>query len=189
MFVAPEIELVRRTARERYTAEQVREALDRMARQIAADLARKRPLVIAVMHGGAFAAVEVCKRFDFAYEFDYVHVGRYGAGLTGGELTWIVRPKATFRDRAVLLVEDVVDRGLTLTAVQAEITLIGVAELRTAVLVRKASYPGDPRPRVDYVGLETGSEYLFGCGMDYKGYWRNLPSLFAVEESASGSAS
>lgn len=182
MSVAAEIEHVRRTARELWTADQVREALDRMARHIAADLARKRPLVVAIMHGGVFAAVHLCARFDFAHEFDYVHVGRYGAGLSGGELTWIVRPKATYRDRVILLVEDVVDKGLTLTAVQVEMERVGVAELRTAVLVSKTSHSNRPGPKVDYVGLEAGSDYLFGCGMDYKGYWRNLPSLFAVDE-------
>lgn len=179
MLDAAEIEHVRRTAREIYSADQVREALDRIAAEISADLARKRPLVVAIMHGGTFAAVHLCARFDFAHEFDYVHVGRYGAELSGGELTWIVRPKATYRDRVVLLVEDVIDRGLTLAAVQAEILRVGARELRTAVLVSKVSH-GNARPKVDYVGLEAGSEYLFGCGMDYKGYWRNLPSLFAV---------
>jgi hypoxanthine phosphoribosyltransferase len=179
--VAAEIEHVRRTARELCTAEQVRDALDRMAARIAADLAHKHPLVVAVMQGGAFAAVHLCARFDFAHEFDYVHVGRYGAELSGGELTWIVRPKASYRGRVILLVEDVVDRGLTLTAVQAEILRIGVAELRTAVLVSKASNAAGPRPKVDYVGLQAGADYLFGCGMDYKGYWRNLPSIFVVE--------
>ena len=153
-----------------------------MAMQIAADLARKHPLVVAVMHGGVFAAVHLCARFDFAHEFDYVHVGRYGAALAGGELTWIVRPKPTYRDRVILLVEDVVDKGLTLAAVQAEMGRIGVAELRTAVLVSKTSPSKGPRPKIDYVGLEAGPDYLFGCGMDYKGYWRNLPSLFAVIE-------
>jgi hypoxanthine phosphoribosyltransferase len=180
MPVAPEIEHVRRTARELYTAEQVSSALDRMAARISMDLARKHPFVVAVMTGGAFAAVHLCARFDFPHEFDYVHVGRYGAGLTGGELTWIVRPKATYRDRVVLLVEDVIDRGLTLAALQAELNRIPVAELRTAVLVSKAGEASGVRPHVDYVGLETGTDYLFGCGMDYKGYWRNLPSLFAV---------
>jgi hypoxanthine phosphoribosyltransferase len=176
-----EIDAIRRTAREFRTAEQVREAIDRMASQIAADLARKRPLVVAVMHGGAFAAVHLCARFDFPHEFDYRHVGRYGAGLSGGELTWIVRPKATYGGRVILLVEDVVDKGLTLTAVQAEIERIGVAELRTAVLVSKTGHSNNPLPKVDYVGLQAGPDYLFGCGMDYKGYWRNLPSLFVVD--------
>jgi hypoxanthine phosphoribosyltransferase len=178
--VAAEIEHVRRTARELCTAEQVREALDRMAKQIAADLAQKCPLVVAIMHGGAFPAVHLCGRFDFAHEFDYIHVGRYGARLSGGELTWVVRAKASYRDRVILLVEDVVDEGLTLTAVQAEMRRIGVAELRTAVLVSKAGKSNGPRPKVDYVGLEAGPDYLFGCGMDYKGYWRNLPSIFVV---------
>lgn len=63
---------------------------------------------------------------------------------------------------------------------RAELERIGVAELQTAVLVTKEAPSPHPRPRVDYVGFETGPEYLFGCGMDYMGRWRHLPSLYAV---------
>jgi hypoxanthine phosphoribosyltransferase len=177
--IAPEIENVRHSARELYTADQVRTAIGAMAARITADLAGTNPLVVAVMHGGVFTAVHLCERFGFAHEFDYVHVGRYGTALSGGELAWIVGPKQSFRDRVVLLVDDVVDHGVTLAAVRAAISRIGVAGLRTAVLVRKAS-GRDAERGVDYVGLDAGTEYLFGCGMDYKGYWRNLPSVFAV---------
>jgi hypoxanthine phosphoribosyltransferase len=181
---APELEQVRRAAREVYTAAEVRKALRAMARQIAAELKDKNPLVVAVMRGGVYTAVHLSEQFDFAHEFDFVHVSRYGTALAGGELEWIVAPKATCRGRVVLLVDDVLDRGTTLAALHAELKKMPVAELRTAVLVTKEVDAPHERPPVDYVGLRAGREYLFGCGMDYKGYWRNLTSLYAVAESA-----
>lgn len=180
MAVGEELERVRREARELYSAAEVRAALGSMAAAIAVRLAGKNPLVVAVMHGGVFTAVHLCEQFGFPHEFDYVHVGRFGDRLEGGALHWIVGPKPSFRDRVVLLVDDVLDQGVTLAALQSEMRRCAVAELQTAVLVSKDADAASERPTVDYVGLRAGREYLFGCGMDYKGYWRNLPSLYAV---------
>lgn len=185
MDAAPDFERVRREALVVRSAAEVSAALDAMAAQISARLARADPLVVAIMHGGVYTAVHLCERFGFLHEFDYLHVSRYGASLEGGVLQWIVAPKPSFRDRAVLLVDDVLDRGGTLTCVQAALEHVGVAEIQTAVLVRKPAGAATARPRVDYVGIEAGPEYLFGCGMDYMGRWRNLPSLYAVRDSGS----
>jgi hypoxanthine phosphoribosyltransferase len=180
VVTAEELKRVRREARQLYSPAEVSAAFDSMAARISADLAHLNPLVVAVMHGGVFAAVHLCARFQFLYEFDYIHVGRYGRGLDGGELEWIVRPGEKCKDRVVLLVDDVLDRGVTLAALHAAMDEASVAELRTAVLVSKDIDDPGSRPPVDYVGLSAGSEYLFGCGMDYRGYWRHSAGLFAV---------
>jgi hypoxanthine phosphoribosyltransferase len=180
-MVTAEIERVRREARQLYSAAEVAAALGSMAERIAADLAGRNPLVVAVMHGGVFAALHLCERFRFAHEFDYVHLGRFGRELDGGDLRWIVGPSENCRGRVVLLVDDVLDRGVTLAALHAEMRRIDVAELRTAVLVSKDVDDPGSRPPVDYVGLRAGREYLFGGGMDYKGYWRYTDGIFAVQ--------
>src|SRR5262245_44873864 len=84
---------VRRTARRLYSARDVARALDRMAAALEPRLERANPVVLAVMHGGAFAALELCKRFRFAHEFDYVHVTRYRGETRGRSLAWLVRPR------------------------------------------------------------------------------------------------
>lgn len=167
-------------ARLLYSAREVADALRAMAERIAGDLAGSDPLVLAVMHGGVFTAVQLCRHFDFPYQFDYVHATRYMDRLTGGEIAWQVRPRHALAGRCVLLVDDVLDRGLTLACVQRELEAVGVGEARCAVLVNKRIQPPARRPAVDYVALETDDVYLFGCGMDYKGYWRGLPALYAV---------
>jgi hypoxanthine phosphoribosyltransferase len=132
------------------------------------------------MHGGAFAAVEICRRLNFPYELDFVHVTRYARGTRGGEIEWRVRPGAELTGRTVLVVDDVLDRGHTLRALGAELKKIGVARQRTAVLVVKRVANARGRPNVDYCGVEVDDVYLFGCGMDYRGYWRGLPALYAL---------
>ena len=170
----------RRGARRVASARDIARALQRMADAIAADLAGEDPVVLAVMHGGAFAAVEICRRLNFPYELDFVHVTRYARGTRGGEIEWRVRPSARLTGRTVLVVDDVLDRGHTLRALGAELEKVGVARQLTAVLVVKRVAHARARPKVDYRGVEVDDVYLFGCGMDYRGYWRGLPALYAL---------
>ncbi len=168
-------------ARLLYRAEEVDAALQSMAKEISADLAGAHPFVIAVMNGGVFTAVSLCRHFRFAYEFDFVHVTRYGGSLSGGDLEWRVRPRADLQGRTVLLVDDVLDQGLTLAALHAEFERIGVSDVRTSVLVKKRVTTTFARPDIDYHALETDDVYLFGCGMDYSGYWRGLPEIYGFD--------
>jgi hypoxanthine phosphoribosyltransferase len=170
----------RRGARRVCSAREIARALQRMADAITTDLAGEDPVVLAVMHGGAFAAIEICRRLHFPYELDFVHVTRYASSTRGGEIEWRVRPSAELMGRTVLVVDDVLDRGHTLRALGAELKKVGVARQLTAVLVVKRVAKARARPRVDYRGVEVDDVYLFGCGMDYRGYWRGLPALYAL---------
>lgn len=153
-----------------------------MARDLAPRLAGKNPVVLAVMHGGAFAALELSKRFRFPHEFDYVHVTRYRGRERGGALEWRVRPSAALAGRTVLVVDDILDRGHTLRALAAELRRIGVAEQLTAVLVAKRHAGPKRAPAVDAVGVEVDDVYVFGCGMDYRGHWRGLAAIHALAD-------
>jgi hypoxanthine phosphoribosyltransferase len=177
----PEVYRVRAAARELYSSSEVDEHIRRMAAAIAGEMADRHPVVLALMRGGAFTAVRLCGHFQFPYEFDYIDARRYGRNLSGGELTWRVRPDEALRGRTVLLVDDVLDRGLTVAAAHRHLLEIGVARCYVAVLVSKRVADAGGRMQPDFVAIETGDEYLFGCGMDYKGYWRGLPALYAVD--------
>jgi len=97
-----------------YSTAEVMRAINRMVAAATSRLKHANPVVLAVMHGGAFTAIEMSKRFDFPHEFDYVHVTRYGSGVAPGELTWRVRPSVELKGRTVLVVDDILDRGHTL---------------------------------------------------------------------------
>ncbi len=157
-----------------------------MAADLSPRLATTHPVVLAVMHGGVFAAVELCRRFAFPHEFDYVHVTRYRGNLQGGSLHWLVRPSAALAGRTVLVVDDILDRGETLRALHRELQKVGVAAQYSAVLVSKRITTGARRPRVDCIGVEVDDVYVFGSGMDYRGYWRELRGIYAVDGGESG---
>jgi hypoxanthine phosphoribosyltransferase len=179
--LAAEAHGVRRNARRLYSARDVARALDRMASELSPRLELANPVVLAVMHGGAFTALELCKRFGFAYEFDYVHVTRYRGDTRGSGLEWLVRPRRELAGRTVLVVDDILDHGKTLSALDAELERIGVDEQLSAVLVVK-QLARRRRPSVTVAGLSVDDVYVFGSGMDYRGYWRGLGGVYAVAE-------
>jgi hypoxanthine phosphoribosyltransferase len=159
-------------------------AIQRMVAEATRQLKDANPVVLAVMHGGVFTAVEMCKRFAFPHEFDYVHVTRYSGGVKPGQLEWRMRPSAALKGRTVLVVDDILDRGHTLRALKAELTRVEVAKQYTAALVVKRVANAGRRPRIDFAGVTVDDAYVFGCGMDYFGYWRELRGLYALDESA-----
>lgn len=159
---------------------QVEQALDRMAAAITRDLGDKLPVFYCVMNGGLITTGHLLTRLGFPLEVDYLHATRYRGGLRGGELFWRVSPEIPMAGRHVVIVDDILDEGATLAAILDYCREAGAASLSTAVLVdkqhdRKAS----PDLRATYCGLEVVDRYVFGFGMDYKGYWRNAPGIFA----------
>jgi hypoxanthine phosphoribosyltransferase len=181
--LAADVQDVRRRARRLYSARDVARALDRMAAELTPLLEHTNPVVLAVMHGGAFTAIELCRRFQFAHELDYVHVTRYRGKTRGGGIAWRARPRSALRGRTVLVVDDILDHGKTLRALDDELERIGIEKRLCAVLVVKRVAIAD-RPSVTVTGLAVDDVYVFGSGIDYRGYWRGLAGVHAVAERA-----
>lgn len=156
-------------------------ALDKMAEQITARLKDANPMVYVIMNGGLFLGGQLLPRLNFPLEISYLHATRYGHALNGTLLDWRVRPTQDLRGRSVLVLDDILDEGYTLIAVMEHLRKEGAAEVFNAVLVdklhdRKAVKGMKP----DFCGVEAPDRYLFGCGMDFKGYWRNAPGIYAL---------
>src|SRR5262249_45245675 len=155
---------------------QVRAAIGRMAEQISAALADSYPLVLAVMGGSVFFAGNLLPMLRFPLEFDYIHASRYGDATSGGKVVWKVEPGDNVRGRTVLVLDDILDGGQTLAAIREMIQSRGAAAFHCAVLTEKDL--GRPKPiAADFVGLSLPNRYVFGCGMDVSGAWRNLPAI------------
>ena len=150
-----------------------------MAMAIAGRVAHANPVVVCLMNGGVVPFGRLLTRLQFPLQVDYVHATRYGARLRGGELEWIAGPFMSPTGRTVLLVDDILDEGTTLAAIEARYRSDGAKEVYKAVLTRK-DRPRQTAIDVDFVGLEIPDRYVFGYGMDYKGYLRNAPGIYAV---------
>ncbi|WP_111496954.1 MULTISPECIES: hypoxanthine-guanine phosphoribosyltransferase [Marinobacter] len=161
---------------------QVQQAIDSMAQGIAERLQGRDPLLFCVMNGGLILTGQLLPRLPFPLQAEYLHATRYRQETTGGILEWKLRPDADMTGRTVLIVDDILDEGTTLNAIVDYCKAQGAAEVLTAVLVDK-QHDRKARPglKADFTGLEVEDRFLFGFGMDYKGYWRNAPGIYAVK--------
>lgn len=159
---------------------QVRGAIARLANEIAARLRDRHPLVLAVMGGSVFFAGNLLPLLHFPLEFDYVQASRYGKATSGGKIAWMVEPRENVKGRTVLALDDILDGGETLAAIRDRVMRMGAAAFLSAVLTDKEI--GRAKPIApDFVGLKLPNRYVFGCGMDVSGAWRNLPAIYAVK--------
>jgi hypoxanthine phosphoribosyltransferase len=164
-----------------YTTKEVEAALDRMAINIHRCLYDKNPIILCVMIGGLVPMGNLLPRLDFPLEVDYVHATRYRGEIKGGNLDWKVKPSLNLANRTVLVVDDILDGGVTLAAIIEEVKSLGASEVLSAVLVDKhhKRVPNGLK-NADFVGLQVDDHYIFGYGMDYNEYLRNAPGIFVV---------
>ncbi len=164
-----------------FTAQQVQAAMDVMAHDISRAVGGRDPLILCVMTGGIIAVGQLLPRLDFPLQLDYVHATRYSGQTQGGELRWIAKPRVALSGRVVVVIDDILDEGITLSAIVQNCQDEGASHVYSAVLVNKRHARKNDF-RTDFVGLEVDDRYVFGFGMDYKGYLRNAEGIFAVKE-------
>lgn len=175
-----EIERVEQTADCLYTQQDVEAALDQMAEQINMVLADYNPLVLCVLNGGIITAGQLLPRLTMPLNLDSINASRYQNKTVGGEITWLLKPQTSLKNRTVLLIDDILDEGITLAAIRDECLKQGANAVYCAVLLDKQI--GREKPiSADFVGLQVENRYLFGYGLDYKGYLRNAAGIYACQ--------
>jgi hypoxanthine phosphoribosyltransferase len=176
-----EIGIVKQQALLLHSAEEVEAALDSMAAAITDKLQHSNPLVLCVINGGIIATGKLLPRLDFPLNLDSVHASRYRNATSGSDIHWLFKPTTPLADRTVLIVDDILDEGHTLHAIVEYCREQGASAVYTAALFDKdlqVTKPIEP----DFIGLTVANHYLFGYGMDYKGYLRNAPGVYACKE-------
>ncbi len=164
-----------------YTANEVEAALDRMAIKIHDEMKDKNPVILCVMIGGMVPMGNLLPRLDFPLEVDYVHATRYRGEIKGGELHWKVKPSISLTNRTVLIVDDILDGGVTLRGIVDYVNGCDAKEVYTAVMLDKHhKRVENGLENADFVGLVAEDHYVFGYGMDYNEYLRNAPGIYMV---------
>jgi len=163
------------------TSDELIGILDKMAGEITADLQDKNPMVLCVVNGGIIPTGHLLTRLTFPLQLDYVHATRYQGKIAGGKLEWLHEPSVSLSGRHVLLIDDIFDEGITLLEIEKFCLKKGAESVSSAVIVnkihnRKVDY------KVDYIGINIEDRYLFGFGMDYKNYLRNINAIHAVKD-------
>jgi hypoxanthine phosphoribosyltransferase len=164
------------------SAKEVEAAVQRLASEIGERLADAYPLVLAVMGGAVVFAGQILPRLRFPLDFDYIHASRYGPATRGAQIEWRVTPPPAAKGRAVLVLDDILDGGVTMAAIRSRLLELGAKSFHCAVLVEKTLKVEKPI-KADFVGLQIADRFVFGCGLDAKGFWRNLPEIRAMKGS------
>jgi hypoxanthine phosphoribosyltransferase len=175
-----EIQNVLAKADQLYTDEDVSISLDKMAVDIQQGLSDQYPVCLSVMVGGLILSGQLLPLLNFPLEIDYIHATRYRGATTGQDLHWIKYPSLSLENRTVLVMDDILDEGLTLQAIVKYCEQAGAEQVLTAVLIEKELENRPGLQQADFTGLIVPNRYVFGYGMDYQGQLRYAPGIYAV---------
>jgi hypoxanthine phosphoribosyltransferase len=178
--VVAEARQVLDTARLLYAREQIESAMDELAERLTIRLSGKNPLILCVMQGGLMFTAGMMQRLQLMTELDYIHASRYRNRTSGHELDWLAYPKTPLKNRTVLILDDIFDKGHTLAALEKYCRQQGASEVVSAVLLFKRCEQQTSETRCEFAALEVEDRYVFGYGMDYKGQLRQLDRIYAV---------
>ena len=181
MTLIEEILHIEKTADRLFSEADVETAIEKMAESINLLLFDRNPLFLTVMNGGVVTAGKLLTRLNFPLTIDTINASRYRNQIRGGEVDWIIKPSTPMQNRTILIVDDILDQGLTLNAIYQYCLDQGATSVYSAVLVDKILDHEKPI-KADFVGLQVENRYLFGCGLDYKGYLRNASGIYACKE-------
>lgn len=159
-----------------YNKFDVEELIEDMADVITEEMYLSNPIILCVMNGGLMFTSQLMANMTFPLEFDYCQVSRYGNDEVGGELKWKKCPEIDMKDRTVIICDDIFDTGHTMVAISDYCKAHGAKEVKIAVLVNKTAR-NEVELKPDYCGANIPDLWVFGCGMDDSGYWRNLPEI------------
>ena len=155
--------------------------IEQQAALLTADLADLNPLFLLVMNGGFFYAQRLLERLNFPLQMDYLQATRYRGNTTGADLQWLAEPRIELAGRHVVVLDDILDEGHTLLGIREYCLAKAPASLRVAVLLQKIHDRLAEGAVADYPALTVPDRYVFGSGMDYKEYLRQLPGIHAVK--------
>ena len=164
-----------------FSAHQIAVAIENMALNLEERIQDKNAVILCVMNGGLITTSDLLRNMQCEMRLDYLQVARYRDKTVGGSLHWHKEPQLSLEDQTVVLVDDIYDEGYTLEEVVSYCKRKGAKEVITAVLLLKQKSDRQVKMQPDIYGLEVTDRYVFGYGMDYKGYLRNLPSIYAVK--------
>ena len=161
------------------TQQQIEEAIDNISHKISDDLKESNPLFLCVLNGAFMFASELMKRVNIPAEISFVKVSSYTGTQTTGEVKEILGLVENIEDHTIVIIEDIVDTGNTISSMIDELQKRNPREIKVATLLFKPEAL-QKDIKLDYVALEIPSDFIVGYGLDYDGYGRNLPDIYKV---------
>lgn len=164
------------------TREEIAQAVNRLACEINRDYQAKKPLLIGVLKGSFVFMADLIRQLDLPMELDFVRLSSYGtARESSGKVRVVQGGKTRAKGRHVLVIEDIVDTGLTISFLLDYLRRKKPASLKLCVLTDKPSRRRVPVP-LDYLGFTVPDKFIVGYGLDCDERFRNLPDIYTLED-------
>ena len=156
------------------TEDQIAHRIKVMSREIQRDFVRREMVVVSLLTGTVMFLADLIRNLSLPLRLDFMGVSSYGDGTESGELVFTKELRINVRGRDVLLVDDILDTGKTMTRVLAKLHALKPRRIKTCVLLNKAARRAEPI-KADYVGFEIPDFFVVGYGLDFAERYRNLP--------------
>jgi hypoxanthine phosphoribosyltransferase len=174
-----EIGILDKKFEEMITSEAIQKRVDELAAMINNDLCGKDVVFLGILNGAFLFAADLFKRLDFPVRISFVKLASYEGTKSSGTIKELIGWNEDIKDKTVVVVEDIVDTGITLERIIAELVMRKAAEIKVVTAFFKPNaYKG--KIAIDYVGFEIPDDFVVGYGLDYDGYGRNLPSIYKL---------
>lgn len=160
-----------------FTEKQIAARVEALGMELTAEYREKKPVMVCVLKGASFFYIDLCRQMNCRIDMDFISVSSYGASSKSSGVVRLVKDLDTdITGRHVVLVEDIIDSGLTLSYLRDFFGARKPASIRTISFLDKvARHP--THLKTDYCGFEIPDEFVVGYGLDYASYYRNLPYI------------
>jgi len=162
--------------------DEIAKAVDRLASEIKRDYQGKQPLLIGVLKGSFVFMADLIRQLDLPLELDFIRLSSYGAAReSSGKVRVVQGVKTPIKGRNVLVIEDIVDTGITTSFLFDYLRKRKPASLKLCALTDKPSRRRVP-VSINYLGLSLPDKFVVGYGLDFDQRFRNLPDIYALED-------
>jgi hypoxanthine phosphoribosyltransferase len=161
------------------TEETIQKEIGRIAEQMNRDLADKNPIFLGILNGAFMFASDLFKQISIPCQITFLKLASYEGTKTTGTVKQLIGINQDLKDRTVVLLEDIVDTGITLDTILRQLSGYEPKEILVATMLHKPEAL-QKDVRLDYVGFEIPNEFVLGYGLDYNGYARNLPEIYTL---------
>lgn len=159
--------------------EKIQNEISRIAEEMNRDLATRNPIFLGILNGAFMFASDLFKQISIPCQITFLKLASYEGTQTTGAVKQLIGINQDLKDRTVVILEDIVDTGITLDTIIRQLSGYQPREILIATMLHKPAAL-QKEVKLDYVGFEIPNEFVLGYGLDYNGYARNLPEIYTL---------
>jgi hypoxanthine phosphoribosyltransferase len=161
------------------SAESIQAEVSRIAEDMNRDLADKNPIFLGILNGAFMFASDLFKQINIPCQITFLKLASYEGIQSSGTVKQLIGINQDLKDRTVVILEDIVDTGITLETIIRQLSGYQPKEILVATMLHKPDAL-QKKVKLDYVGFNIPNEFVLGYGLDYNGYARNLPEIYTL---------